>query len=292
MRITQSETYRNFTSDLETLNEFYNKMSQQVSSGKRITDLSDSPAGSADLLSLTDLSADIDQYRSSTNTVSYFLGVSESALNEVNNLVTSVYSKGSEAASEVTGDEARKTLATEIRSLRDQILSLANSQEKGRHLFAGSLISAAPFFISGDTVSYVGDNDVNTVCVEEGTEVQSGVSGADAFSAVFSAIESLLSAVDANDTSAIGTALGQFKSAFSELGQARGVIGANLNVIENVQSRLDGQETILKSRRSQIEDADMTGAVVQLSQAKTALQTSLTVGGSLMSQRNLFDILG
>jgi len=90
MRITQSETCRNFASDLETLNDVYYKISRQVSSGKRLTQLSDSPEGSADLLSLTDLATDIDQFRSSADTVSYFLGTADSVLNEVNNLFTSV----------------------------------------------------------------------------------------------------------------------------------------------------------------------------------------------------------
>jgi flagellar hook-associated protein 3 FlgL len=292
MRITQSETCRNFASDLETLNDFYSKISRQVSSGKRLTQLSDSPEGSADLLSLTDLATDIDQFRSSADTVSYFLGTTDSVLNEVNNLFTSVYSRGSQAASETVGDGARATIATEIRSLRDQILALANSQTKGRYLFAGSMVTVAPFVIAGDSVSYVGNSDINSIRVEEETEVKQGVSGAEAFSSVFSSIESLLSAVDSNDVSAIGTALSQFQSAFSELGQARGKIGASLNLIQNVQSRLDGQETSLKTRRSQIEDADMTEAVVQLGQAKTALDTALSAGGAILSQRNLFDILG
>jgi flagellar hook-associated protein 3 FlgL len=292
MRITQSETYRNFVSDLETLNDAFNRVSRQVSSGKSLTQLGDSPEGIADLLSLTDLAADINQYRSTTNTVSYYLGVADSALNEVNNLVTSVYSRGSQAASEAVDSSERATLATEIRSLRDQILSLANSQAKGRYLFAGSMVASAPFVISGDTVSYIGNNDVNSIPVEEGTQVQSGVSGADAFSSAFSAIETLLLAVGSNNVSSIGTALGQFKSAFSQLGQARGKIGASLNLIENVRARLDGQETSLKARRSQIEDADIAEAVVQLSQTKTALQTAISAGGSILSQRNLFDFLG
>jgi flagellar hook-associated protein 3 FlgL len=292
MRVTQSQIYRNFASDLEALNEGFNKFSRQVSSGKQLTRLSDSPAGSAELISLTDLKSDIDQYRSSTDTASYFLKVADSALNEVNSLTSSIYSKGSEAATETVDQNARATIAIDIRSLRDQILSLANTEAKGRHLFAGSAVTAAPFVIAGDAVSYQGDNDINGIRVDEGTEVQQGVSGSAAFSAVFSSIESLLTAIDSNDVSAIGTALGQFTSAMSELGQARGKIGANLNLLENVQNRLDTRETNSAERRSQIEDADMTEAVVKLGEAQNALETALSAGGSLLSQSNLFDILG
>jgi hypothetical protein len=37
---------------------------------------------------------------------------------------------------------------------------------------------------------------------------------------------------------------------------------------------------------------NMAEAVVQLSQAKNSLDAALSAGGSILSQRNLFDILG
>ena len=292
MWITQSGAYRNFISNLETLNETLNRISQQVSSGKKLNELHDSPAGSAELLSLTDLASEIDQFRSSAGTVLYYLQTADSVLNEVHNLITSVYAKGSQAANGTVGEDARAALATEIRSLRDQILSLANTQTKGRYIFAGSMVASAPFEITGDSVSYQGNADINSIFVDQGTQVQPGVSGSEAFNSAFAAIESLLSAVDANDVSAIQASLGQFAAALSGLGQARGKIGANLNLLQSVQTRLDVRETSLKEHRSRIEDADMASAVIQLNQAQTALQAALSAAGSILPQRNLFDILG
>ncbi len=292
MRITQSETYRNFVSDLETLNSEFNRISRQVSSGKKLTQLSESPQGSAALLSLTDLASDIDQYKSSADTISYFLGVADSALNEVYNLITSVYSKGSQAASDAVSDEARTAIATDIRSLRDQILSLANSQAKGRYIFAGSMVTAVPFEINGESVLYRGNGEIVSVGIDEGTEIQTGVAGSEAFNPAFAAVESLLAAIDSNDIAAIGDALRQFASVFSGLGQVRGKVGANLSLLESVQSRLDLRETNMKQQRSRLEDVNMAEAVVQMTQVKTALQTSISAGGSILQQSNLFDILG
>jgi len=292
MWITQSGAYRNFISNLETLNETLNQISQQVSSGKKLNDLHDSPAGSAELLALTDLASEIDQFRSSTGTVLYYLQTADSVLNEVHNLITSIYAKGSQAATGTVGEDVRSTLATEIRSLRDEILSLANTQTKGRYIFAGSMVASAPFAIAGDSVSYQGDADINRIFVDQGTEVQPGVSGSEAFNAAFAAIESLLSAIDANDISAIQSSLGQFAAALSASGQARAKLGANLNLLVNVQTRLNARETSLKEHRSRIEDTDMASAIIQLNQAQTALRTALSAAGSILPQRNLFDILG
>ena len=292
MRISDSGIYRNFATDLQSLNEMLNRISRQVATGKRLTQLGDSPAGSAELVSLTDLASQIDQYRSSSNTVSYFLKASDSALNEVNNLLTSVYSKASQAGTDTVGDDQLVSLAAEIRSLRDQMLSLANSQAGGRYLFAGSMVTIAPFILEGDTVTYQGDGEINSVRIDEGTEVEPDLPGSEAFGAAFAVIESVLTAIDSGDRSAIGTALNQFASAMSDVGQARGKIGAGLSLIENAEARLDVRETSLKERRSGIEDADMVAAIIQLNQAQTALQTAISAGGSILPQRNLFDILG
>jgi flagellar hook-associated protein 3 FlgL len=292
MRVTQSEMYRNFLSDIQGLNESLSQLNKQASSGKKLTQLKDSPAGSADLTRLSELAAKIDQYISNADDSHYFLGVADSALNEVNNLVVTVYTKGSQAASESANSDARSTISAEIRSLREQIVNIANSQARGRYIFSGSKVSSAPFSISGDSVLYQGDSDVNTIHIDTGMEVTQGVSGSEAFSSIFASIEELLAGVDGNDTVRTKAALSQFSAALSQLGQARGKIGADLSLLENVQSNLKLRTTSVQEQRGQVEDANMAEVIVQLNQAKTALDAAVSAGSSMFSQRNLFDILG
>jgi flagellar hook-associated protein 3 FlgL len=292
MRITQSELCRTFLSDLGTLNEDLTALSRQISSGKKLTDLKDSPSGSADLVSLTKLESEIDQYRFNTDAGSFYLNVADSALNEVNNLITSIYASGSQSSSDIVSEEARAALANDVRSLRDQILSLANSQVRGRYIFSGSRVTTIPFSIEGDAVSYSGDDNVNSIRVDDGTEVQMNFSGSEVFSPIFDAVNALLTAMDGNDTSSINTALSEFASVLTGLSQVRGQIGTNMNTLRNIESRLDSRETSLKEQRSRIEDADMAQAVVQLNQTQTALQTAMSAGGTILAQSNLFDILG
>jgi flagellar hook-associated protein 3 FlgL len=292
MRVAQSETYRSFLGNLESLNERMNKVSSQVSSGKKLDRLKDSPVSSAQLIGISDQAAEIDQYQCNISTGSYFLGTADSILNEVNNLVTSIYAKGSQAATETVDAEDRSTIATEIRAMRDQIVSLANSQVLGRYIFAGSKTNAAPFVASGDAVLYQGDENVNRIGVDSGLEVQEGVAGSAAFNSVFSSVESLLTGIGANNLEDIKTSLDQFASALSGLGSVRGQIGSSLSMLNNVETNLESRETSLKEQRSQLEDANMAESVTALSQVKTALETAMTAGGSIVQQRNLFDILG
>jgi flagellar hook-associated protein 3 FlgL len=292
MRVTSAEMYRNFLSDLEKLNASYNKVSQQISSGKKLAQLKDSPAGSAELVSLTELASEIDTYRCNMDSGSYFLRAAESALNEVNNIFTSIYTRGSQAGSELMTSEARAAIGTEVRTLRDQILSLANSQVRGRYIFGGSQTLSPPFELTGDSVAYQGDDEVTKAAINDGVEVPLGVTGDETFNTVFVAIESLLTALDGNDIPGIQSALTQFSSAFTELGQVRGQIGSGLSVMEHITTVLDSKELNLTERRGIIEDANMAEAAVKLKQIQTALQAAMTSGGNMLSMPNLFDILG
>jgi flagellar hook-associated protein 3 FlgL len=292
MRVTQTENYRNLVSNIETLNEKIANLGRQLSSGKKLTQLKDSPSGSAELIALSERASEIDQYSSNTASGLYFLGTADSALNSVQNLVTDIYAKGSQAAAGTVNPDARAALASEIRSLRDQILSLANSQAQGRYIFAGSKTASVPFTIASDSVTYHGDDNANKINVDDGMEVQQGVPGSAMFVSIFSTISSLLQGLDGNNLSDIKTALDGFSSALSGLSLVRGQIGADLSQLENVKAGLESRKTDLTAHRSQVEDADLSKVVVELNQSQTALSAAISSAGSILSQRNLFDILG
>jgi flagellar hook-associated protein 3 FlgL len=292
MRVTQLETYRNFLTNLEDLNQRLDDINNQVSSGKKLTQLKDSPAGSAQLIGLSEQASEIDQYQSNVDSGSYFLGMADSILNEVNNLTTTIFTKGSQAASESVTSSDRSTIAAEVKSLREQLVALANSQVNGRYIFAGSKTDSAPFEIAGESVEYNGDSVVNSINVDDGLQVKQSVSGAAAFSAIFSTVDSLLSNMEEDNVSGIKTALQEFSSALSQLSQARGEIGSNMSILEKIKLNLESRETSLTKQRSQVEDVNMAEAVVKLSQVQTALETALSAGGKILQQRNLFDFLG
>jgi flagellar hook-associated protein 3 FlgL len=292
MRVTQSIAYRNFLSDLSSLNESNHKLMREISSGKKLNSLRDSAAGSARLVSIHALESKIDQYTSNAGDSTYFLQVADSALNEVNNLITSVYTRGSQAGTETIDTDGRAVLAREVRSLRDQILSLANSQVRGRYIFAGSQVTDVPFTITGDTVTYGGNDTVNAVAVDKGVEVAQGVSGSEVFDSVFETIEDLLVAIDGNNLSDIRNTLDKFSSVLSDLGQVRAKIGTNMGLLQNIQSNLETKRISLTEQRSGIEDADLTESVVELQRIQTALDAAISAGGTLLGKRNLFDIIG
>ena len=292
MRITPLDISRNFLSDMGTLNQDLAEVNRQISSGKKLNQLADSPSGSAELVSLGKLEAENDQYTFNSNASSLYLKVADSSLNDVNNLITSIYTRGSQAATDGVTADSRAAIAEEVRSLRDQIVSLANSQVNGRYLFAGSAISQTAFSTSGDAITYNGDDTVSSIGVSAGVDIPMSFAGNEVFDSAFAAVNSLLAGIDSNDISSINAALSEFSTVLSGLSRIRADVGTNMGVLENIQARLDSQDTILTEQRSQIEDADSVQAAVQLSQMQSGLEAAMSAGATILQQRNLFDILG
>jgi len=290
MRVTENMTYRNLLAGAGALQENIETASQQVSTGRKILSLADSPSGSAELVSLRSQLAEVDQYRTSGNSGGYFVGLAESILSSANDVVTSIYTRGSAGATSYWDPNERAALASEIRTLRDQLLSLANSTANGRYLFAGSRVTAAPFTLSGDQVSYGGDLVQNMISVGDGLDVKQNVPGSTTFGAAFDAVTSLLAALEAGDVAALSAVLGQFSGALRDISAARVDLGVSSAAIQGAGSEQDARETALRSRQGIIEDADLAEAITRMKSNESALNATFAAR-ALVGQRNLFDYL-
>lgn len=290
MRVTDSINYRNFLAGLDTLNSQMETANQQISTGKKLLSLKDSPSGSAEVVKLRAQLSGLDQYQSNNDSGTTYLSMTDSALNSLNNILTSMFTTGSGVASDTSTATIRAGAAAGIRSLRDQVLALANTEVGGHYIFAGSQTLSTPFTIAGDTVTYNGDLAVNSVEVAEGVRVNQNVPGSTAFQVAFNTINTLLTALDGNDTAGIQSALGQFSSALTGIGQIRAQVGSALSRLTDLKSALSSEKTSLTARRSQIEDANQAEAVTKLTQTQTAIEASLKAQ-TVIRQYNLFDFL-
>jgi flagellar hook-associated protein 3 FlgL len=291
MRITESISSRNLLSNVSMLSERMERASEEASSGKKLLQLHDSPSGSSEMLQLNNLISQLDQYKANGDDSSFFLTVADSTLSSLYNLATAVFTRGSAAANSASDADTLAALASEIRSQRDQIFSLANTQVRGRYIFAGSMVNSPAFAIAGDTVTYQGNTEVNRVDISSGLQVQENIPGSTVFDPIFASVTALLTAVEGGDQAAIKSALGQFSSALSTINQVRSGLGVDLSKLQDADVTRQGLQDNIKSRQSQVSDADMIEAIAEVNRTQTALQAALSVG-SLLGQKSLMDYIG
>ena len=301
MRVTQLEISRNLLTDLEKINRNFVDVNRQLSSGKKLSFLGDSPIGNADLVDITERALRLDAYRFNTTASSYQLKSAEAALNAVYNAFVSIHTLGMTAANEPTNTQGRKAVLSEITILRDELISRGNTQVDGLYIFAGTSVKTLPFTINNTTptgrVEYNGSDKVNSIPVSDGVDVISGVSGKNAMGAVLEAVDLLMEKIQnsidgTGGIDEISKALNFFGDALIELNDARGQVGVSLSMVERMAAMIDTRNTILTEQKSKIEDANILEVTMRISQLQTAINAAMSSGGAILKQNNLFDIIG
>lgn len=129
----------------------------QLVSGKRITRASDDPIQAARAERALAQDARLEARQRSLEASRQTMGQAESALGDALGIMQRMRELVVQAGNGATGDANRKTIATELRGLREQLLGIANQQDGlGGYLFAGQGGSGAPFVQGTQGVEFRG----------------------------------------------------------------------------------------------------------------------------------------
>src|SRR5512145_376488 len=143
--------------DLQRVKARMAVLSEQLSSGSRLTRLGEDPTASA---LVVNLQASIDRnsaYIAQAKSAASFLASSETALSSLNDAATRLLEIGEQGLSDTTTASGRGSIAEEVDGILDNVLSLANTQAQGKYLFAGTRTTTVPFTDSAGTIVYAGD---------------------------------------------------------------------------------------------------------------------------------------
>ncbi|HEV2538911.1 MAG TPA: flagellar hook-associated protein FlgL [Frateuria sp.] len=178
----------------------------QMGTGKRINQPSDDPVGATRAVELTHLGADTDQYQRNITSANARLGLEDTTLSSVGNVLGRVRTLLLQGMNPSQTAESRNDIAAEMVQLRGQLLGMANSKDaQGDYIFAGNRTGAVPFLSQSGGVSYVGDQGQRMVAAGPGLQVATGDPG----SAVFMDIPT------GNGSFAVGAAAGNTGSALA-----------------------------------------------------------------------------
>jgi flagellar hook-associated protein 3 FlgL len=118
---------------------------QQVSTSKRVNQLSDDPAASAAMVRSLSASASVDRYSANTSLVTAKLQAGDSALASVVTSLNQAIALGTTGASSTTNAGNRQGIAGEVQGILSSVISQANVSYQGVYLFGGSMTQTPPF---------------------------------------------------------------------------------------------------------------------------------------------------
>jgi flagellar hook-associated protein 3 FlgL len=275
------------------------QLTSELSSGLRVSSLSDDPvaAGQASLLS-SSISQDDSFVQTAVSTQS-LMQVADSALSSVVTQLTSALSlavagsNGTESSADLT------SLSKQLSSIRDQVVSLANTSYQGTYIFAGSQGNVQPYTVDSSTspatTTYNGDAQVGTVTTENGQQLQTTLAGSTVFSAagadVMTALNNLVADFASGTASpTASTDIGVLQTALGNVSEQQSVLGSSLNRIESASTYAQTDAINLTSAASTLVAADPATVATQLSAAETQNQALMSVIATVEKQ-SLFDDL-
>lgn len=269
-------------------------LQREATSGLRINQASDDPAGAA---SLVRMGTDLEALRQHQQTISRAMGevtAAQTALAGVGEALHRARELSIAMANDSYTAQERADAAQEIRDLRQQIVSLANTEHDGVHLFAGFLTDADPF--DGTTGAYSGDTGDRKVIAAPGVEVQVGINGEQVFAPaggqdVLAVLATLATDLEANDTAAVAAAAGSIEEARQQVTSSRALLGISADRLQGLASVLDDRSLQLQDSIARTGEADAVETLSSLAAAQRALNASLQVSATMLSRLTLVDKL-
>ncbi|EKO3785464.1 flagellar hook-associated protein FlgL [Vibrio harveyi] len=180
MRISDTQFSQMMLQSLQTNNAGLGNVLRQMSTGNRLTKLSDDPMASIKLLNLERENSAIGQYKSNIANLKTTLSAQETHLDSVNESLKSVRDLVLWGANGSLTDEDRSGMVTELKSYRDAIQSSFNAQdEEGHYLFSGTQTDKPSVSNASGVYQVDGNSDKRVVTVAKGVTMESNMTAKD-----------------------------------------------------------------------------------------------------------------
>jgi len=306
MQVSTNLMFDRAISQMGITQDRISKTQTQLSTSKQINNPSDAPDQAA---TITRLKSAIDRqnsYVATINSVKDKLSQQETAASNATDVLTRLKELTVQAANDTYSAVDRKSMDLEVKQLRDQLLSLANTQDvNGNFIFSGSRVGKQAFATDDNgKLVYQGDQTVSSTGVGDQSAVDINRSGTNPFDIIvrvdatnkkvavgfFQVIDDLSAALQANDAGTIKRAVGEIGTLQQGLSDSLASIGAATNKIDNQASLANENVLRMKSTLSQVEDTDYTKAIADMNKDMLALQAAQSSFAKI-SQLNLFDYI-
>lgn len=188
MRIATSTIFDRGIASIEDQSSKLLKINEQMGAQRRILTPSDDPVASARALEVSQSISTNTQFQTNQQSAQSSLGLEDSTLSSVGDLLQQTRQLAVEAGNASYDNANRASIADELRSNLQALLSLANTSDgNGHYMFSGYKGGTAPFSTASGAnapVVYNGDQGQRLVQIDASRQVPISDSGANVFMSV------------------------------------------------------------------------------------------------------------
>ena len=145
MRVTQQMLFDRYVYNLNTSLTSLMDLNIKAQTQKAINKPSDDPTGMTRILDHRDTLRSLDQYGENISTAKGWLGSADEALQQVSTILSRAKELATQVATGTVDENNREQVSYEMRSLFEQLISLANSDFEDKSIFAGHKTDGSAF---------------------------------------------------------------------------------------------------------------------------------------------------
>lgn len=182
MRISTVGFQTDASQQMQALEAQISQTQKQLSTGLKLQNASDNPAGMAQVDQLNAQISASQQYQTNGSSLNANLQIEGQSLTGATSVMQSARDLALEANNSAMTPAQRQDIATQLQQLLQQLVSTANATDSnGNFLFSGETTTTQPFAQSGTSVTYNGSNAVSQVQISPNQRISSGDSGSSVF---------------------------------------------------------------------------------------------------------------
>jgi len=295
-----------FLQGVSVLQSQETQVQRELSSGYQVQDASDAPAQTPELVGLGSSLAQVQAWQTNLTRVQAEANTADQSLGTAITLVQNAQTLAAQGANTTTTAATRQTLAGQIQAIQQQLVGIAATTVEGRYIFGGDNDGSAPYQYDASSATGVdqltAQTSTRTVTNPSGQTIYQPLSaqrifdpvdntGAPTANNTFAALQSLVTALNANDTAGVTSSIGALSTASAYLNQQQAYYGTAEQRITSEQNVSANQATELQVQIGAIRDTNTTQAATELTQLATD-QSAAYAAQAAIPVKSLFDYLG
>jgi flagellin-like hook-associated protein FlgL len=292
MRITQRAVALTSLQGLNRNLASVSKLQEQLTSGKQISAPSDSPIGTNRAMQTRDDQAAVEQQARNIGDAQSWLDQTDSTLQTMLEHARRVQNLGIQGVNGGSSAASNEALATEVSSLREGLMALANTSVRGRPLFGGVTSTGNAYDTTG---TWAGDASAPVMRRVSDTEsIRIDVTGPEAFGAapddLFGVVDRIATGLTSGNTASLQASLADLDTVMEGMLSALANVGSRATRVEGLQQTNSDRALALSSQLAATEDIDMPETIMRLQMVQVGYQAALSATAKAISP-SLLDYL-
>lgn len=286
------------------------KLQDQVSSGQRIHNPSDDPAGLTRLLRLTEENVQDKQYRANIDNALSELSTTEASISQAVEITNRARELAIRAASSTNSQTQLDALALEVDNMLAQVVQIGNTTFGGRYIFGGFKTGTLPFTKTGNDIAYNGTANTDPyqrqVEISKNTQLPININGYDLLGSVTVAagpppvasgqglihtLTKLKLDLKSGNVDNIRTNIDLIKNNQQTILGKQTTVGSLISQLEMTKNRLEERQITYEKDLASVQGVDLPAAISQLNYQQTVYQASIGVLQKIM-ETSLANFLG